>query len=196
MIVRRSHVLAALPLVSLLAIACSGSDDSQLPASDPTTSSGGSAAPGSTSGSAPSSGGSGAPAPGGGGSTASDAGKSEGGASSDGGSGAKCTTTEAEDNDTTDKANALPAASGSFCGTLATAADVDYATFTLPADATSLAFGSRFTKVGVDFEVTVEDKKFLVGDTPEVKPGKKYVVKAFTTGQGPVDYRLSVTIGK
>lgn len=188
--------LAALFVGSILAFACSGSDEAQVPSADPVPSSGAPAPSSSTGSAAPGGGSSGAPAPGGG-STTSDAGKGEGGPG--GTSNTTCAagaTVEAEDNDTEAKANALPAMTGSFCGALSTAADVDYVTFTLPADAKSLAFGSSFSKVGVDFEVSVEGKTFLVGDTPEVKPGKPYVIKAFTTGGAPVDYRLSVTIGK
>jgi hypothetical protein len=193
--------------LSVGASACSGSADGQLPTADPATSSGGAAAPGgSESGGTTGGSTTGAPAPSGG-STTSDAGTAEGGngtgngtgGGTGGGNGTKCpagAAVEAEDNDTEAKANAIPAATGSFCGALSTAADVDYVTFTLPADAKSLAFGSSYSKVGVDFEVTVEGKTFLVGETPEVKPGKTYVIKAFTTGSAPVDYRLSVTIAK
>ncbi len=190
--------------LSLGASACSGSDDSQLPSADPATSSGGTTAPGASESSAPASGTASAPAPDGGNAT-TDAGTNEGGTGggngngNGGGNGSKCpagAAVEAEDNDTEAKANAMPAATGTFCGTLSAASDVDHVTFTLPADAKTLAFGSSYSKVGVDFEVAVDGKTFLVGDTPEVKPGKKYVIKAFTVGGAPVDYRLSVTIGK
>ncbi len=190
--------LAAL-IASALALACSGTDDAQVQGADPAASSGTPAPSAPTGGGAERGDASGAPPPSGG-STAGDAGKGEGGTGGGGGgNGATCAagaTVESEDNDTEAKANALPAVTGSFCGTLSSAADVDYVTFTLPADATSLAFGSSYTKTGVDFEVTVDGKTFVVGDTPEVKPGKPYVIKAFTSGAAPVDYRLSMTIGK
>jgi len=74
---------------------------------------------------------------------------------------------------------------------------VDYFTFTMPAEMNYLGFGAEYTQQGVDFEVTVGDVKFKVGDKPEVRPGAKYVVKAYSSsGKVPADYRLDVQILK
>jgi hypothetical protein len=101
---------------------------------------------------------------------------------------------EKEGNNDEASATAMPGATGSACGSLTKADDVDFFSFTMPADKNYLGFGSAFTQQGIEFEITVEGKTFKVGDTPEVKPGQKYVVKVHTTGKAPVDYRLDVEI--
>ncbi len=122
-----------------------------------------------------------------------------GGAGTGGGGGSKCvagSVKEAEANDTPETANALAAATGSFCGSLAKAGDVDHVTFTLPAEAQYLAFGSSFTQGGLSIEISVGGKKFNVGQAPAFVPGGKYVAKISTSGATPVDYRLDLEIKK
>lgn len=155
------------------------------------SSSGGGTSSGGTSSSGGSSSGGGKGDAGGGASSSSSGGP--------GGGGTKCaagSVAEKEANDAPAAATTIPNATGSACGSLSKAGDVDYFTFTMPADTNYLGFGSAFSQQGVDFEVTVDGETFTVGATPAVKPGKKYVVKAFTTGKVPVDYRLDVEIKK
>lgn len=101
---------------------------------------------------------------------------------------------EAEANNTADTANAMPGASGSFCGSLSAAGDVDFVAFTLPANATYLSFGSSFSRGGLSITVTANGKSFKVGETPAFEPGQKYVAKIETSGSVPADYRLEVEI--
>ena len=103
---------------------------------------------------------------------------------------------EAEDNNTAAAATAVPAATGSACGQLATKADVDFFKFTLPADTTGFGMGYNFSRAGLKIEVSANGKTFNVGQTPELEPGKEYIVKVSTTGDGPVDYRWSMEIDK
>jgi len=109
---------------------------------------------------------------------------------------AACSVNEAEGNDAAGNANTIPNGSQKYCGALSSAGDVDFAKFTLPADANYLAFGSTYTETGVDFDVTVDGKTFKVGETPVVKPGAVYTVKAYTTGKAPVSYKLSIEVKK
>ena len=91
-------------------------------------------------------------------------------------------------------ATAVPAATGSACGQLATKTDVDFFKFTLPANTTGFGMGLNYSKQGLKIEVTVDGKSFNIGQTPELIPGKEYVVKVSTTGDGPVDYRWNMEI--
>lgn len=103
---------------------------------------------------------------------------------------------EAEDNNAAAKATAVPAKTGSACGQLATKSDVDFFKFTLPADATGFGMGYNYSRQGLKIEVSVDGKTFSIGGTPELIPGKEYVVKVSTTGDGPVDYRWSMEIDR
>jgi hypothetical protein len=101
---------------------------------------------------------------------------------------------ESGSNDTAATANAIPAASGSFCGSLDSASDVDFVTFTLPANATSLGFGLSYSRLGVVIEGTAGGESFMVGGKPAFKPGQKYVLEVHSSGMTPVDYLLTVDI--
>jgi hypothetical protein len=101
---------------------------------------------------------------------------------------------EKEGNDTEQTANTMPAVTTSLCGSLSSKTDVDFFKFTLPAETTGFAMGLNYSKAGLKIEVSVDGKKFNVGDTPELIPGKEYVVKVFTTGDG--GHRFSMTIDK
>ena len=136
---------------------------------------------------------------------ASDAGASEAGAApGDGGGGGgggplnpQCQATsvhESGSNDTPDTANAIPAATGTFCGTLDSATDVDFVTFTLPAGTKSLGFGLAYSQMGLGVEGTAGGETFDVGSKPAFKPGQKYVLKVHSSGTTPVSYLLSVDI--
>lgn len=135
----------------------------------------------------------------GGGGGGGDGGGGGGGDGGGGGNNALCEASsvhETEANDSAATANAIPAATGSFCGTLATAADVDFLSFTLPATATKLAFGDAYSQQGLTVEIEVDGQKANVGEKPPFKPGGKYVLKVQTTGKAPVSYRVSVEITK
>jgi hypothetical protein len=103
---------------------------------------------------------------------------------------------EAVGNDSAATANALPGATSSFCGTLGTAADVDFVTFVLPADAKSLGFGAEYSAQGLAIKGTVAGQTFDVGGSPVIKPGQKYVFEIHTSGSSPVSYRFDVSVGK
>lgn len=103
---------------------------------------------------------------------------------------------ETEDNNSQAAASAVPAQTGSACGQLATKADLDFFKFTLPEGTTGFGMGLNYSRQGLKIEVTVDGKSFEVGQTPELVPGKEYVVKVSTTGDGPVDYRWSMQVEK
>ena len=138
--------------------------------------------------------------------TASDGGAPEGSPAADGGSGGgggggpinpQCQATsvgESGSNDTPDTANAIPAATGTFCGTLDSATDVDFVSFTLPVGTKSLGFGLAYSQLGVEVEGTAGGETFVVGGKPAFKPGEKYVLKVHSSGTTPVSYLLSVDI--
>lgn len=135
---------------------------------------------------------------------ASDAGASEASAATgDGGGGGggpvnpQCQATSVQEsgsNDTPDTANAIPAATGTYCGTLDSATDVDFVTFTLPAGTKSLGFGLSYSQQGLEVEGTAGGETFTVGGKPAFKPGQKYVLKVHSSGTTPVSYLLSVDI--
>lgn len=97
---------------------------------------------------------------------------------------------EMEPNDTEGTANVLPNVSGSICGRLTTNADVDFATFTMPADKTYLFTGYAVSSGGVTLTLTVDGQSFQAGKQPIVKPGSKYILKATSTNTKEVDYRV------
>lgn len=116
-----------------------------------------------------------------------------------GGAGSLCvagSVAEAEPNGTAETANTIPSATGSFCGSLAAAGDVDFFTFVLPADAKYLGFASAFSQQGVGFQLTVAGQSFGAGEAVIFKPGQTYVVKASTNGKAPVSYRFGIEIKK
>jgi len=134
---------------------------------------------------------------------ANDGGAPEGSTATDGGGGGggainpQCEATsvhESGSNDTPDTANAIPAASGTYCGSLDSATDVDFVTFTLPVGTKSLGFGLAYSQMGLEVEGTAGGETFVVGGKPAFKPGQKYVLKVHSSGTTPVSYLLSVDI--
>ena len=116
-----------------------------------------------------------------------------------GGPGKLCQTAsvaEKEDNNSEAAATAVPGATGSACGQLASKTDVDFFKFTLPADTTGFGMGLNYSRQGLKIQVSVDGKSFEIGQTPELIPGKEYVVKVSTTGDAPVDYRWDMTVEK
>lgn len=103
---------------------------------------------------------------------------------------------EKEDNNSEGAATAVPGATGSACGQLASKTDVDFFKFTLPADTTGFGMGLNYSRQGLKIQISVDGKSFEVGQTPELIPGKEYVVKVSTTGDAPVDYRWDMTVEK
>lgn len=135
---------------------------------------------------------------GGGGGTGTGTGTGTGGGNG-GGAGKLCeaaSVKEVEDNNAEGVATAVPGASGSACGQLATKTDVDFFKFTLPADTAGFGMGLNYSRQGLKIQVSVDGKSFEVGQTPALVSGKEYIVKVSTTGDGPVDYRWNMTVEK
>jgi hypothetical protein len=133
-----------------------------------------------------------APPPGDAGAPAAEAGGGGGGPPSP-----QCEATSVQEsgsNDTEATANAIPAATGTFCGSLDSATDVDVVSFTLPAGTKSLGFGLAYTQLGVVVDGTAGGESFVVGGKPAFKPGQKYVLTVHSSGPTPVSYLLSVDI--
>lgn len=104
---------------------------------------------------------------------------------------------ETEGNDTAATANGIPSASGTFCGTLSSATDVDFLSFVLPNDAKGLGFGVSYTRQGLVVTGRVAGESFAIGGTPAFRPGQTYVLEVrATTGNAPISYRVSVDIQK
>lgn len=101
---------------------------------------------------------------------------------------------EIEANDTADTATTVPGATGSFCGTIAEDADVDFFSFTAPANAQGLAFGAAYSKKGATVEVAVDGGAAVQLGTSGLKlvPGGKYVVKV--SGPAALTYRVDLTV--
>ena len=110
------------------------------------------------------------------GAPAADSGGGGGGGGGGGPPNPQCEATsvhESGSNDTEATANAIPAATGTFCGSLDSATDVDVVSFTLPAGTKSLGFGLAFTQLGVVVDGTAGGESFVVGGKPAFKPGQK-----------------------
>lgn len=91
----------------------------------------------------------------------------------------------------------LAGVTGSACGSLSTATDVDFFSFVLPTNATYLGFTTAYSQQGIDFELSVEGQTFKLGEpNGPFKPGKTYAVKASTKGKVPASYRLGIEIKK
>lgn len=102
---------------------------------------------------------------------------------------------EVESNDTAATANAIPAQTGTYCGGVASATDVDFATFTLPADAKGFSYGIAFNRSGVDATITAGAQgPFKLSQAIPVLPGQKYVLRV--AGSQALAYRFSLNIVK
>lgn len=102
---------------------------------------------------------------------------------------------ETESNDSAATANALPGQTFSFCGSLSSATDVDFVTFTLPADTKSFSYGVSFNRNGIDASITAGAQgPFRLNQTVPILPGQKYVVRV--AGAQAMGYRFDVTIGR
>jgi hypothetical protein len=102
---------------------------------------------------------------------------------------------ETESNDSAAAANAMPGQTFSFCGSLASATDVDFVTFTLPADTRSFSYGVSFNRNGIDATITAGAQgTFRLNQAVPILPGQKYVVRI--AGAQALGYRFDVNIGK
>ncbi len=100
---------------------------------------------------------------------------------------------EAEANDTAADANAIPGATGTFCGTISADADVDFVSFTAPATFAGLSFKLSSSQAGANVQIVVDDGAPVTlgqGAVPAVKGGK-YVIRV--AGTAGLAYRLGVT---
>lgn len=102
---------------------------------------------------------------------------------------------ETESNDSATAANPMPGQTFSFCGSLASSADVDFVTFTLPADTRSFSYGVSFNRNGIDATITAGAQgTFRLNQAVPILPGQKYVVRI--AGAQAMGYRFDVNIGK
>ncbi len=120
-------------------------------------------------------------------------------ASSDGAAGSLCepgSIEESEPNDTDITADVLPSQTAKYCGRVQPN-DVDYVTFTLPANATTFGIFQSNTSTALKIEGVVDGTTFaLDGSNPPFMPGKTYLLKATAPGAGvAVDYSVSISIG-
>jgi hypothetical protein len=122
---------------------------------------------------------------------------SSGGTPIDGGAaGTKCVSgsvQESEANDDVGTADEMPGQTGTFCGRIGANTDVDFISFTLPANAKSLSMSQSTTSGAIKIEPTADGEAFSFSGTYPFKPGKKYVIKVSTTA-GALDYRIGVNI--
>ncbi|MDF2694960.1 MAG: hypothetical protein K0S65_3343 [Labilithrix sp.] len=120
-----------------------------------------------------------------------------GGGGNGGGGGSLCQSSsvaESETNNDLASADSMPGQTGTFCGKIGSDADVDFVTFTLPANAKSFGMSQNTTSGAIKIEPSVEGEAFpFSGGNYLFKPGKPYVLKISTTG-GALDYRISLTI--
>ncbi len=101
---------------------------------------------------------------------------------------------ETETNDTPETANGIPGATGTYCGTLGSATDVDVVTFTAPADFKGLSMKLSSTAPGATVTISVNGgAPVTLGQAavPAVRNGN-YVVKI--SGAAGIGYRLGLTI--
>jgi len=215
----RPALLAAstLVLASLAVFACSSEDSPATPTEedaggggqrtppddDPPDNSSGGASSGGTSGGTSSGGSSSGGASDDGGSTSSSSSGGnpdfDGGSPIDGGAaGTLClegSVLESEDNNTEATADQLPSQSTSFCGRIADGADVDFATFTLPENATRLEMSYATTNgQAIQIDAFADGVQFPFNGTYEFKPGKPYLLKVSSKNGQTFDYRINVAI--
>lgn len=172
-----------------------GPINSSSSSSGSTSSSSGSTSSSSSSGSSGDTDGGGGGGGDGGGGGGGDGGGGGGGGGGDAGVGTLCngqTQKEVEANDA--QGTATPITTG-MCGVLPTGSDVDFATFTLPANATSFNFGTQVTKPQVDFFLLVDAQRVPIsGGSLPFEPGKKYYIEVRNKQNTSVDYRVTVNI--
>ncbi len=100
---------------------------------------------------------------------------------------------EAENNDSPALATLMPGQTGSFCGNIGTAVDVDHATFTLPANVRSMGYGVTFSRPGVDATLSVNGQVFRLNQLIPVIPNGKYTLRV--TGPQGLSYRFKLAVG-
>jgi hypothetical protein len=102
---------------------------------------------------------------------------------------------EETESDDTPPGNAIPNTGGSFCGTISSAADVDYMTFTMPDNATKLVMTQTSTNVGaIKVEATADGTPFDFAGVYPIKNGKPYVLKISSATGATFDYVIDVQI--
>ena len=100
---------------------------------------------------------------------------------------------ESESNDSAALANLMPGQTGSFCGTIGSAVDVDHSTFTLPANVRSMGYGVVFSRPGVDATLSVNGQVFRLNQLIPVIPNGKYTLRV--TGPQGLSYRFKLAVG-
>jgi hypothetical protein len=101
---------------------------------------------------------------------------------------------ESESNDTEGTADAINF-DHAYCGTIGLAGDVDYLTFTLPADAIGFAWRVSWLGPPPTLAITSEGVTAAGGEDPPFFPGKTYVVKVTRSNGGAFATQYVVTLG-
>jgi hypothetical protein len=160
-------------------------------ASGSSSSSGGSSSSSSSGSSGDTDGGS----SGDGGSTSSGGTSSGGTGDGGGGAGSLCNAQTQKEIEANDSQGTATAVTTGFCGVLPTGTDVDFATFTLPANATNFNFNTQVTKPQVDFFLIVGAQRVPIqGGSLPFEPGQKYYIEVRNKQNTSVDYRVLVNI--
>jgi hypothetical protein len=117
----------------------------------------------------------------------------------DGGdAGTKCsqfTVQESEVNDDVANADPIPNETGTYCGSITSAGDVDFITFTLPASLSRLRMGYETTNgAAIQVDATADGEAFPFNGTYLIKPSKPYVLKVSSKNGQLFDYLIKVEI--
>ncbi len=99
---------------------------------------------------------------------------------------------ETESNDTAATANAFPGQTGTFCGSLSSALDTDFITFTLPAGTRGLGYGLKFNSGPIDATIVVNGQAFKLTQAIPLVIGVPYVLKV--SGGAPLAYRFEMNV--
>lgn len=105
---------------------------------------------------------------------------------------AATSTVETEPNDTAAQANTFAGKTGSFCGSISSALDTDFVTFTLPAGTKGLGYALKFSNGGIGAVAVVNGQTFPLQNGLPLVVGAPYVVKITSTQ--PLAYRFELTV--
>jgi len=75
-------------------------------------------------------------------------------------------------------------ATGSFCGALGSAADVDFVSFVLPADAKKIGFGAAYSMQGLAIELTPDERAEMLAllDVAKADLDREFAPQAYNIG--------------
>jgi hypothetical protein len=99
---------------------------------------------------------------------------------------------ESESNDTVGTADTMPGGSDTYCGVISSISDVDYVTFTLPADAVAMTY-RYYSPVSLDVAISIDGGPFGYVISP-FSPGKPHVFRiSGATANTPYRLKLDIT---